>query len=84
MDMDMDMCIYVCIYIYIYIHVHIYIYIYGRFPTPASTKNTKSCVRIEQSMPYQSNKHRGYMKTHIPHATPRKHTMLSWPASGYA
>ena len=49
--------------------MYIYIYIYGRFPRPASTKNTtvyKCCVRIEQHIPYQSNKHRGYMKQAYP------------------
>ena len=43
---------------------------YGRFPRPASTKNTKvdnCCVRIEKHIPYQSNKQRGYMKKHTPH-----------------
>ena len=78
-------------YIYIYIERErdiIYtIYQYGRFPRPASTKNTKLyifCVRIETHIPYQSTNTQGLHETSIPHTTPRKHTMLSWPASGYA
>ena len=34
---------------------------HGRFPRPASTKNTKvsiCCVRIEQHIPYQAKKRR--------------------------
>ena len=57
------MCLCVCVYI------HIYIYVYGRFPRPASTKNTKVdtfCVRIDKNILYQSNKHRGYMKQTYP------------------
>ena len=75
--------IYIYDYDYEYIYMYTYTHTYGRFPRPASTKNAKvynCCVRI----PYQSNKHRGYMNKNIPHTTPRKHTMLSWPASGYA
>ena len=64
---------YMCMYTYTHNYTHVYTHICtcGRFPRPASTKNTKLntlCVRIEQHIPYQSKTHRGYMKqTHTSH-----------------
>ena len=46
-------------------------------------KCTNVACELNKNISYQSNKHRGYMNKNIPHTTPRKHTMLSWPASGY-
>ena len=85
----MHIYIYICMHIYIYIHtyiliyvhtcvyIYIYIYIYGRFPRPASTKNTQvytCCVRVETNIPYQSKKKRGYMNKTYP--TRRQESIL--------
>ena len=52
----------------LYIYIYIYIYSCGRFPRPASTKNTQVdtfCVRIEKTYPI-NRKYMGYMKTTYP------------------
>ena len=50
-------------------------------------KTTQKCTNCvcELNKTYPINrKSIGLHEKNIPHTTPRKHTMLSWPASGYA
>ena len=74
---------YIYIYIYIY-YIYIYIYIYICIPDQSQLKAQKwTIVACElKKTPYQS-KTQGFHEKNIPHTAPRKHTMLSWPASGY-
>ena len=71
---------------HIYIYIYIYIYVADSLDQPQLTtqKCTNCACELNKHIPYQSKKHRDYMNTNIPHTTPRTHTMLSWPASGYA
>ena len=52
-------------------------------PQLKAHKCTIVACELNNNIPYQSKTHRGYMNKNIPHTTPRTHTMLSWPASGY-
>ena len=52
-------------------------------PQPKTQKCTHFACELTKHIPYQSNNNRVYILKDIPHTTPRKHTMLSWPASGY-
>ena len=62
MHMPLSLCTNICAYINIHIRA------YGRFPRPASTKTQKwahfACE--SKNTPYQSKKHRGYMKQTYP------------------
>ena len=50
---------------------------------PLNMQKWRNCAcELKTHIPNQSKKHRGHMSK-TPHTTPRKHTLLSWPASGY-
>ena len=66
-----------------YVYIYIYIYTHGGFPRPGTTKYAEADTfyeRNEESIPYESKKHRSSMKK----AYPTLLGMLAWRASGYA